>query len=134
MKVRFQYTDFTEWEGPPEDAHKSPDKGIVRMIAICDSGYETWFTYQDVYYVYKVEDGWLFGGCNPWREYVLRPGVSGSNGTVRPFNLPERAIVRHGETVSQEDAVKFGLIKAVDSKLLHKKRQIEVNRCKDCGE
>ncbi len=134
MKVRYQYTDFTEWEGPPEDAHLSPDKGIVRMIAICDHDTELNFSYQDVYYIYKVKGGWLFGGCNPWREYVLKPGVCGTDGKVRPFKLPKNAVVRHGETVSQEDAVKFGLIEAVDTKLLHKKRQIEVKRCKDCGE
>ena len=134
MKVRYQYTDFSEWEGPPEDAHKSPDKGIVRMFAICDHDTELTFTYQDVYYLYPVEDGWLFGACTPWREFILRPGQLGCSGDPIPFDLPERAVVRHGETVSQEDAVKFGLLSHAEEKLLHKKERIKVNKCKDCGE
>lgn len=135
MKVRFQYTDHTEWEGPPEEAHLSPDKGIVRMYAIDDHDYTVTFTYQDIYYLYPVEDDgcWLFGACNPWREFILRPGQAGCNGEPRPFELPESAVVRHGETVSQEEAVKFGLIKSVDQKELHPKREINVKRCRDCG-
>ena len=34
MKVRFQYVDHSEWEGPPEDAHTAPDLGINRMRTI----------------------------------------------------------------------------------------------------
>ena len=103
------------------------------MYATDDHGYVMQFTYQDIYYLYEVEDGWLFGACTPWLEYVLKPGVAGCNGEPRPFDLPERAIVRHGETVSQEDAVKFGLIKTVDTKILDEKRRIKVNRCKECS-
>ena len=132
MKVRFQYTDHTEWEGPPEEAHTSPDKGIIRMLVIDDGGYELRFTYQDIYYLYPEDDGWLFGGCNPWKEYIIRPGQAGCSGEPRPFKLPEDAVIRHGETVSQEEAVKFGLIKSVDEKTLHAKRRIET--CKDCDE
>lgn len=132
MMVRFQYADFTEWEGVPENAHNSPDKGVIRMYATDDQGYVMQFTYHDIYYLYPVDEGWLFGGATPWLEYVFKPGVGGCNGIPRPFELPDRAIVRHGETVSQEDAVKFGLIKTVDTKVLHKKKRIEVKRCKDC--
>ena len=132
MKVRFQYTDHTEWEGPPEDAHKSPEKGIVRMYAEDDQGYVMAFTYHDIYYLYRVAEGWLFGGGTPWLEYVFRPSVAGCNGEPRPFELPENAVIRHGKTISQKEAVKFGLIEAVDTKLLHKKKRIKVKRCKDC--
>ncbi len=34
MRVKFQYVDWTEWEDIPENAHLSPDKGVVRMWAI----------------------------------------------------------------------------------------------------
>ncbi len=132
MKVRFQYTDHSEWEGPPEDAHLSPDKGIVRMFAICDHDTVLTFVYQDIYYLYPKDGGWLFGGCNPNTEFILYPGVAGCEGKERPFALPEGAVIRHGETVSQEEAVKFGLIKTVDEKTLHHKRRIET--CKECGE
>ncbi len=133
MKVRFQYVDHTEWEGPPEDAHNSPDMGIIRMYAIDDHEYVLSFEYQDIYYLYPVEEGWLFGACTPWREFILCPGVAGCDGKERPFDLPERAVVRHGETVSQKEALKFGLIKTIDEKILHPKKRIEVNRCKDCN-
>jgi hypothetical protein len=130
MKVRYQYTDHTEWEGPPEKAHTSPDKGIIRMIVIDDGDYELWFTYQDIYYLYPKDGGFLFGGCNPWKEYIIKPGQAGCSGEPRPFELPENATIRHGETVSQEEAVKFGLIKSVDEKTLHAKRRIKT--CKEC--
>lgn len=132
MRVRFQYTDHTNWEGPPEDAHKSPDKGIVRMYAICDHDTVLTFEYQDIYYLYPSDGGWLFGGCNPWREFILYPGVAGCDGKERPLVLPDNAVIRHGETVSQEEAVIFGLIETVDEKTLHAKRRIET--CKDCSE
>ncbi len=132
VKLQFQYTDHTVWEGPPEDAHESPDKGIVRMLATDDHGYVLTFTYQDIYYLYPVEEGWLFGACTPWREFILKPGVAGCDGIPRPFVLPESAVIRHGETVSQEEAVSFGLIESVDEKVLHPKERIET--CKDCDE
>ncbi len=133
MKVRFQYVDHSEWEGLPEEAHLSPDKGIIRMLAIDDFDYVLSFEYQDIYYLYPAESGWLFGGCTPWREFILIPGVAGCDGKERPFKLPENAVVRHGETVSQEEAVKFGLIETVDEKVLHKKKRIEVETCEVCG-
>lgn len=132
IKVRFQYTDHTEWEGPPKDAHKSPDKGIIRMFAIDDVGNKLTFTYQDIYYLYSVKGGWLFGACTPWREFILRPGQIGCEGEEVPFELPERAVERYGETVSQEEAVKFGLIGSVDEKVLHAKRRPAVKKCKEC--
>ncbi len=135
VKLQFQYTDHTVWEGPPEDAHESPDKGVIRMVVTDDHDYVLEFVYQDIYYLYPEYgegDGWLFGACTPWREFIIRPGVAGCDGKQRPFNLPVYAVVRHGETVSQEEAVKFGLIATVDEKVLHEKKRIEVNRCKDC--
>ncbi len=135
MKVRFQYTDHTEWEGPPEDAHKSPDKGIVRMLVTDDHGYELQFVYKDIYYLYpedKLDNEWTFGADNPQRRFTIKKGQAGCDGVPIPLHLPDRAIIRHGETVSQEEAVKFGLIKSVDEKILHSKQRIET--CKDCDE
>ncbi len=132
MLVRFQYTDWTEWEGPPEQAADSPDNGVVRMFAVDDYGNVLTFTYQDFYYLYSVDGGWLFGAASPTREFILRPGVVGCEGEEVSFELPERAVVRHGETVSQEEAVKFGLIESVDEKTLHKKRRVPIRKCKDC--
>ncbi len=128
MKVKFQYTDWTEWEGPPADAHLSPDKGVVRMYAFDDFDNCLKFTYQDNYYLYSVEGGWLFGGESTRREFILRPGQRGCKGEEVPFVLPERAVIRRGETVSQEEAVKFGLIKSKDAKDLHPKRNVPIKR------
>lgn len=114
MKVRFQYTDFSEWEGPPEDAHESPDirppdGGIVRMFAIDDFDRTVTFVYDDFYYLYPVDGGWLFGSGTPKREFILKAGQDGAT-PLETFNLPDSAVVRHGKEVSREDAVTFGLI------------------------
>ena len=135
MKVRFQYTDHTEWEGPPEEAHESPDKGLVRMIVTDDHDYVLEFVYRDIYYLYledKLKKEWTFGADNPQRRFTIAPGQAGCDGRPIPLALPEGAIIRHGETVSQEEAVKFGLIKSVDEKELHAKQNIET--CEECGE
>ena len=132
MKVKFQYADHTEWEGPPEDAHTSPDKGVIRMIVIDDGGYELVFGYKDIYYLFAVEEGWMFGADNPQRRFLIKPGVGGCEGTPIPFALPAGAVHRDGETVSQEEAVKLGLISSVDVKILHPKQRIET--CEECGE
>ena len=113
MEVRFQYANHTEWEGSPWNAHKSPTRGIIRMVVTDDHGYVLTFVYQDIYYLYEVREGWLFGACNPWREFIIKPGVAGCNGEERPLVLPKGAVIRHGETVSQEEAVKFGLIETL---------------------
>ena len=138
MKVKFQYTDWTEWEGPPVQAHLSPDKGVVRMYAFDDFGNCLTFTYQDFYYLYPTvitggykDGGWLFGANSPSREFILRPGQRGCEGDEIPFELPDHAVVRKGETVSQEEAVKFGLIKSVNEKELHPKRDVPIK--KGCG-
>lgn len=128
MKVRFQYANWTNWTGPPEKAHLSPDKGVVRMYAFDDFDNCLTFTYDDFYYLYPVEDGWLFGSGTSKRTFILRPGQRGCEGTELPFELPKRAVVRKGETVSQEEAVKFGLIKSVDEKELHLKRDIPIRK------
>ena len=132
MRVKFQYTDWTEWEGPPEDAHTSPDKGVVRMYAFDDFDNCLTFTYQDFYYLYPKDGGFLFGANSPSREFILRPGQRGCEGDEVPFELPESAVVRKGETVSQEEAVKFGLIKTVDEKELHPKRNVPIKKT-GCG-
>lgn len=128
MKVKFQYADWTEWEGLPEEAHLSPNKGIIRMYAFDDFDHCLVFTYKDFYYLYPKDGGWLFGADNPSMEFILRPGQSGCEGDAVPFILPENAVVRKGETVSQEEAVKFGLIKDVDEKELHPKRDVPIKR------
>ena len=65
MKVRFQYADWEVWEGPPETAVSSPDKGVIRMYAMCDFGTEIEFAYDDFYYLYPCADGWCFGSGTP---------------------------------------------------------------------
>lgn len=128
MRVKFQYVDWTEWEGRPEDAHTSPDKGIIHMYAFDDFDNCLTFTYQDFYYLYPKDGGWLFGAASPWREFILRPGQLGCEGDEVAFELPESAVLRKGETVSQEEAVKFGLIKTVGEKDLHPKRDVLIKR------
>ncbi len=132
MRVEFEYADKTWWKGNPDDAHLSPDKGLVRMYAYDDFEYCLTFTYQDIYYLYPEAGGWLFGADSPKREFILMPGQMGCEGKELPFKLPPEAVIRHGETVSQEDAVFFRLIESVDEKILHDKRRIET--CKDCDE
>lgn len=127
MKVRFQYTDWSEWEGSPEDAGKSPDKGVVRMYAITDDGRQLVFVYEDFYYLHRVPEGWLFGAGTPRRDFIYSGGDS-FDVHERPVLLPKDAVVRQGETVSQEEAVKFGLIGSVDEKELHLKRSIPIER------
>jgi len=128
MRVKFQYIDWTEWEGAPEDADQSPDKGVVRMYAIDDFDNCLTFTYQDFYYLYPKDGGFLFGGESSRREFILRPKQNGCKGVEVPFVLPKDAVLRRGETVSQEEAVKFGLIKSVDVKELHPKRHVSIER------
>lgn len=127
MKVRFQYTDFTEWEGPPEDAGLSPNKGVVRMYAIDDFGRRVEFVYDDFYYLRPVGNGkWLFGSGTPKREFTLVPGVEGTESVEVLFPVPADSVVRKGETISQEDAVAFGLIETIDGKRLSHKAPVSV--------
>jgi len=132
MRVRFQYTDWSEWEGTPEEARLSPDPqppdgGVVRMYGITDDGREQVFVYDDFYYLYKRKDGmWIMGSGTPKREFEFHP-----TRTVcleLPVKLPKRSVVRYGCTISQEEAVKFGLIKSVDTKILHEK----IKHCVEC--
>ena len=131
MRVKYQYADHTVWEGPPEEAHLSPnpeppDGGIIRMCAITDDEREVWFTYNDFYYMYETEDGWLFGAESPRRNFIFQK--DGTSPIIRPvpFELPAHAVIRKGVTVSQEEAVKFGLIKSPDAKELHPKAPVIV--------
>ncbi len=129
MRVRFQYADHSEWDGPPEEAHRSPNPeppagGIIRMKAVTDDAREVWFTYNDFYYLYRVKDGWLFGAESPRQNFIFHDGVTLPTVRSVPFQLPKAAIIRKGVTVSQEEAVKFGLIKSVDAKVLHPKAAV----------
>ncbi len=132
MLVKFQYTDHSEWEGMPEQAHTSPDKGIIRMVVTDDHGYVLNFVYQDIYYLYEKDGGWLFGACTPWREFIIYPGVAGCDGKERPLAMVDGAVIRYGERVSQEEALAFGLIQTIDQKILHDKRRIKT--CQECSE
>ena len=124
MKVKFQYTDWTEWEGHPKDAVQSPDKGVVRMYAITDTGRQVIFVYDDFYYLYPGKNGkWHFGSGIPKRTHVLTPGKDGSEAEMMEVDLPKGAIVRTGETISHKEAMKFGLVKR-SGKMLHVKAPI----------
>ena len=128
MKVRFQYVDFTTWEGDPADAATSPDLGVVRMYAIDDFDREVIFVYDDFYFLYPADDdtgAWIFGSGTPKREYRLTPGVDGALAELQEFNLPQGAVVRLGQTVSHEDAVAFGLTDT-DGKILHEKQDVNI--------
>lgn len=146
MRVKFQYADWTEWEGPPERAHESPDPrppyegvvwtpsmkggGVIRMWAMDDFDRRIEFVYDDLYYLYPVEGGWLFGSGVPKRDYILRPGQDGSETQVLPIELPKDAVVRYGVTIPQEEARRFGLV-PVKVEPLSPKRSVTVKRCCD---
>ncbi len=133
MLVKFQYVDWSEWSAPPERVHESPDKGVIRMYAIDDHGRQVEFVYDDFYYVYPRNGEWVFGSGTPKREFILRPGQDGADVHELPFTLPDTAVVRKGQTVSQDEAVKFGLIDTPDQKKLHEKRDVAIERCSTCG-
>ena len=144
MKVRFQYADGSVWEGPPEDAHLSPDPrpkepgwvyepndqgwgGIIRMVAVDNFGREITFAYRDFYYLVAVEDGaFEFGSGADSVKLVMHPNQDGHSMTPVTFEIPTGAVLRVGVTVDQEDAVKFGLIGTVDEKQLHPKIDITI--------
>lgn len=133
MRIRFQYTDWSEWEGDPEQAHESPDLrppdgGVVRMFGITDDGREQVFVYDDFYYLYLHPERklWVLGSGTPKREFIIHSDRSEC--LELPVKLLKGSVVRYGCTVSQEEAVKFGLIKSVDVKVLHEK----VKHCIEC--
>ncbi len=117
MLVRFQYIDGTIWEGHPRDAAQSPELGVLRMWAIDDFDRQICFIYDDFYYVYPVDGGWLFGSNTPKREYILEAGRDGAL-VRKETTLPSNAIVRLGKEVSFNEARRFDLIKA-DGSLPH---------------
>lgn len=128
MLVRFLYTDHSIWDGPPEDAHKSPDPrppdgGIIRMTAIDDFGREVAFLYDDFYYLHPVDGGWRFGSSSPKREFDLKFGRDGA--IAVPSVLPEDAVIRYGCEVSHEEAIELGLIDE-GGKLLTPPREVIV--------
>lgn len=151
MLVRYQYADGSTWEGSPEEAHLSPDPqppegsvyadedswqhdpegGIMRMFAVDDFGNELMFTYEDFYYLYEVDGGWLFGASSPSSEFVLRPGQVGCSGDEVSFILPERAVVRRAVTVGPDLAVHFGFMKSAEAEIPRDKRRAPVE-CRDC--
>ncbi len=132
MKVKFQYADFSEWEDSPKDGESSPDKGVIRMVATTDDDRRIEFVYDDFYYFYKKGKEWVFGAGTPKREFMFYAGGKVES-FERPVKIPKNSVLRKGQTVSQEDAVKFGLIKSVNEKELHPKRDIPVDKgC--CGD
>ncbi len=125
MKVKFQYTDWTEWEGPPGDAGASPDKGVVRMWGEDDFGRLVLFVYDDFYYVCDNGDGtFRVGSGTNQREFTLVPGMDGAVPQEK-FKLPAGAVLRLGEQVTQAEAVAFGLIDE-GGKLLSEKATVTV--------
>ena len=115
MRVRFLYSDHTVWEGLPEHAHRSPDPrppagGVIRMDVLHgkDGDLTMSFKYDDCYYSYLTDKGWLFGSGTPKREYLFRDDT-GCDGIEIPLRLPANAVVRYGCTVSDEEAKKFGI-------------------------
>lgn len=141
MRIKFQYVDWSEWEGPIEDAGQSPDcdvecpgdsddyhpKGVIRMHAITDDGRVTEFLYDDLYYIYPENDGFVVGSGTPRRDYFFSSKNKWGLTRQRPVILPKNAVVRKGRTVSQEEALKFGLLKR-DGTVLHDKLDIPVER------
>ena len=111
MRIKFQYADRSEWEGDPAVVATSPDKGVIRMWAITDTGRALEFVYDDLYFVHwdAERHGWRVGSGTPKREFVIRDGQDGSETIEIPINLPASAVIRRGETVTDEAAVRFGL-------------------------
>lgn len=136
MEVRFQYSDHSEWEGVPEDAHLSPkdswpEFGVIRMYVINTDGRETVFVYEDFYFLYLDGEDWVFGAGTPRRRFRFSPDGSVVSEEMQVV-LPKDAVMRRGVTVSQEEAVKFELIPSVDFKELHEKRHIPIEYGDDC--
>ncbi len=124
MKIKFQYYDWTEWEGDPSDVASSPDKGVIRMWGKTDDT-EVICVYDDFYYVYPNGDGtFTFGSGTNQRQFTLIPNQLGIPGQER-FKLPASATVRLGKQVTQEEAVAFGLIDE-GGKLLSEKSTVYV--------
>lgn len=110
MKIKFQYVDWSEWEGHPRDVADSPDLGVVRMYGIGDFDREVIFVYDDFYYVAPLADGkYIVGSGTNQREFILEPGRDGAIPQEK-FKLPPGAVLRLGQQVSQEEAEAFGLI------------------------
>lgn len=127
MRVRFLYSDRTYWEGPPQDAHRSPDPrppagGVIIMYGITNDGVKRTlrFRYDDVYYLYVTPQGWMLGSGTTKRDFLFKD-ESGCNGIEQPLCLPAGAVVRYGVTVSNEEAEAFGLLTRNDRYLLRPK-------------
>ena len=90
-----------------------------------DFGRQVLFVYDDFYYVYPLADGkYRVGSGTNRREFTLVPGLDGAIPQER-FVLPDDAVLRLGQQVSQEEAIAFGLIDA-DGKLLSEKATVIV--------
>jgi len=125
MKVKFQFYDWTEWEGHPSDVANSPDKGVIRMWGEDDFGRIVGFVYDDFYYVYPLADGkFKLGSGTARREFTLEPGLDGAIPQEK-FQIPADAVLRLGKQVTQEEAVAFGLVDE-DGKLLSEKSTVIV--------
>lgn len=125
MKIKFQYYDWSEWEGDPADVHLSPDKGVIRMWGEDDFGRQILCIYDDFYYVFSNGNGsFTIGSGTNQREFILVPQRDGAISQER-FKLPWNAVVRLGQQVSQAEAIAFGLIDE-DGKLLSEKATVYV--------
>lgn len=125
MKIRFQFYDWTEWEGHPSIADESPDLGVIRMWGEDDFGRLVLFVYDDFYYVVDNGDGtFLVGSGTNRRDFTLVPGRDGAISQER-FQLPANAVIRLGQQVTQTEAVAFGLIDE-GGKLLSEKATVIV--------
>ncbi len=125
MKIKFQYEDWSEWEGELKDAAQSPDKGVIRMFIMDDHGRTVMFIYDDFYYIIPLDGGrFQVGSGICRRDFILEPGRDGAISQER-FKLPENVILRLGKQVSQKEAIKFGLINK-GGKLLSDKAPVYV--------
>ncbi len=137
MRVRLQYTDWSIWEGTPEDMGQSPDPrppegGIIKMEVRNgdEEQFNMRFRYEDVYYRYRTDKGWVFGSGTAKRDYQFIDGEGGCNGFEIPVKLPVDAVVRYGCTVSDEEAMKFGLLTPNDKYVLQPRKA----PCVECGD
>ena len=102
---------------------ESPDKGVIRMWAVDDDGRSVEFVYDDLYFIYAEGANWVCGSGTPKREFILVPQRVGCLSRELPVVFPPHAVIRRGETVSQEEAEKFGLV-------FHK--EIKERNCAGC--
>jgi len=87
------------------------------------------FRYDDVYYIYRLPEGWVLGSGTAKRDFLFRDDYNGCDGFEIPLKLPADAVVRYGCTVSDEVAMKYGLLTSNDKYVLRPKKKPSV----ECG-